>query len=57
MSYLGFRVGSRSELESVIDRARLELPRFVAPFNRMLVKDAAPPGLDHVNVTGCWPRS
>jgi hypothetical protein len=52
MSYLGFRVGSRSELDSVVARARLELPRFVAPFNRMLIKDAAPPGLDHVN--GNW---
>jgi hypothetical protein len=52
MSYLGFRVGSRSELQSVITRARLELPRFVAPFNRMLAKDAAPAGLEHVD--GNW---
>lgn len=52
MSYLGFRVGSRSELESVIARAKVELPRFIAPFNRMLLRDAAPPGLEHVD--GNW---
>jgi hypothetical protein len=52
MSYLGFRVGSRAELEQVIARARIELPRFVAPFNRMLVKEAAPEGLGHVD--GFW---
>jgi hypothetical protein len=52
MSYLGFRVGTRTELEAVIDRARAELPPFVAAFNRMLVTDGAPEGLDHVD--GCW---
>ena len=52
MSYLGFRVGSPAELQAVIARARLELPPFVAAFNRMLAKDAAPEGLEHVD--GCW---
>ncbi|HSC05216.1 MAG TPA: hypothetical protein VLD59_00160 [Steroidobacteraceae bacterium] len=36
----------------VLSRARAELPPFVAAFNRMLVKAAAPTGFDHVD--GCW---
>ena len=52
MSYLGFRVGSPAELQAAIDRTRAELPPFVAPFNRMLPKDAAPDGLG--NVDGSW---
>jgi biotin carboxylase len=52
MSYLGFRVGSAAELEGVIARARAELPPFVAPFNRMLIRSAAPAGLEHVD--GRW---
>ncbi len=52
MSYLGFRVRSSTELASVVARARVELPPFVAAFNHMLVRDAAPDGLGHVD--GCW---
>ena len=52
MSYLGFRVGSAAELEGVIARARAELPPFVAPFNRMLIRSAAPAGVEHVD--GRW---
>jgi len=52
MSYLGFRVGSAAEFKEVIARARAELPSFVAAFNRMLDRDAAPAGLSDVD--GCW---
>jgi hypothetical protein len=52
MSYLGFRVGSPAELEAVVARARSELPPFIAAFNSMLVRDAAPDGLGHVD--GSW---
>ena len=52
MSYLGFKVRSPAELEAVVQRARAELPPFVAAFNRMLVRDAAPAGLAHVD--GNW---
>ncbi|HEX2137813.1 MAG TPA: ATP-grasp domain-containing protein [Microvirga sp.] len=52
MSYLGFRVGSPAEFRHAIARTRAELPPFVAPFNRMLDRDAAPDGLAHVD--GCW---
>lgn len=52
MSYLGFRVGSSAELEQAVARARRELPPFVAAFNSLLDRDAAPDGLGHVD--GCW---
>ncbi len=52
MSYLGNRAGSPAELRAAIERARAELPPFVAAFNRMLAKDAAPEGLGDVD--GYW---
>src|SRR5262249_3460353 len=45
-------VGSAAELDSVVARARTELPPFVAAFERMLMPEAAPPGLG--NVDGHW---
>jgi hypothetical protein len=52
MSYLGFKVRSPAELEAVVQRARAALPPFVAAFNRMLPREAAPEGL--ADVDGNW---